>query len=74
MLITGAIVLFGLTGKSSVLLEVFPGLQASPLAHAPAAFVLGVLCLVGVTVFERASVLHLIAQNEELINVIDSVS
>ncbi|WP_085625114.1 MULTISPECIES: hypothetical protein [unclassified Pseudomonas] len=77
VLTSGSLVVFGLTsssGKSSVLLDTFPTLETSPMAHAPSYFVLGMLCLIGLTLFERASVLYLIARNEEIINVIDSVS
>lgn len=76
VLTSGSLVIFGLTsssGKSSVLLDTFPTLKTSPMAYAPSYFVLGMFCLIGLTLIERASVLYLIARNEETINVIDSL-
>lgn len=77
VLTSGSLVVFGLTaksGQSSVLLDNFPKLVGAPIAHTPSYFVLGMLCLIGLTLIERASVLYLIARNEEIINVIDSAS
>lgn len=61
------------TEGSSVLLDVFPSLAATPIAHFPSFFALSMLVLTGVLLVERTGMLSAVARNEEIVNVIDSL-